>query len=257
MEKTLQVLNALEHDGIFRRYAIGGAMAATFYAEPVLTFDLAVFVLLPPAHAAGGLLSPAPLYEGLRRRSYVEEGECVLIEGVPVQFLPAYNTLIEEALTEARETLYERTPTRVLRAEHVAAIAVQTGREKDRQRVRLLTEQVSMDSDYLSDVLARHGLEGKWKQWTPRLLKLPASSPQRNGADSGWLRFRSHTRFAWSFSCSGWQRRSCGHAAGVFACGRLTRGHPSGSNHRPSPRPLTTRTGRLHSFIELLSPLSF
>ncbi len=47
MEKTLQVLNALERDGLFRRYAIGGAMAATFYIEPVLTFDLDVFILLP------------------------------------------------------------------------------------------------------------------------------------------------------------------------------------------------------------------
>ncbi len=167
MEKTLQVLNALEHDGVFRRYAIGGAMAATFYAEPVLTFDLDVFVLLPPAHAAGGLLSLAPLYEDLRRRGYVEEGDCVLIEGVPVQFLPAYNTLIEEALTEARETLYEHTPTRVLRAEHLAAIAVQTGREKDRERVRMLAEQAPMDTVYLCGVLTRHGLEGKWKQWTP------------------------------------------------------------------------------------------
>ena len=55
----------------------------------------------------------------------------------------------------------------MLRAEHLVAIAVQTGREKDHQRVRLLTEQVAMDSEYLSGVLARHGLEGKWKQWTP------------------------------------------------------------------------------------------
>jgi hypothetical protein len=45
--KTLQILNALERDGIIIRYAIGGAMAATFYAESVLTFDLHIFVLLP------------------------------------------------------------------------------------------------------------------------------------------------------------------------------------------------------------------
>ena len=167
MEKTLQVLNSLEHDGVVRRYAIGGGMAATFYAEPVLTFDLDIFILLPQAQATGGLLSLAPLYEDLRRRGYVEEGECVLIEGVAVQFLPAYNRLLEEALTEARETRYENTLTRVLRAEHLVAIAVQTGREKDRQRVRMLTEQVPMDSEYLSGVLARHGLEVKWKQWAP------------------------------------------------------------------------------------------
>ena len=53
MEKTLQLVNTLEHDGIVRRYAIGGAMAATFYAEPALTFDLDIFVLLPQAQAAG------------------------------------------------------------------------------------------------------------------------------------------------------------------------------------------------------------
>ena len=167
MEKTLQVLNSLEREGIIRRYAIGGAMAATFYAEPVLTFDLDVFVLLPQAQTTGSMLSLAALYEDLRRRGYVEEGECVIIEGVPVQFLPVYNRLLEEAMAEARDTRYENMLTRVLRAEHLVAIAIQTGREKDRQRVRMLLEQAPLDSEYLSGVLARHDLEVKWKQWTP------------------------------------------------------------------------------------------
>lgn len=164
MEKTLQVLNALERDGVIRRYAIGGAMGATFYAEPLLTFDLAVFVLLP--QDAGGLISLGPLYEALRARGYSEEGECILIEGVPVQFLPAYNALLEEALADAREMLYEQTTTRVLRAEHLVAIAVQTGRGKDRERVRLLREQTELDMTFLAGVLARHGLELVWNRWT-------------------------------------------------------------------------------------------
>ena len=164
MEKTLQILNALEQDGLLVRYAIGGAMGATFYTEPVLTFDLDIFVVLP--QTAGGLLTLAPLYDALRARGYAEEGECVNIEGIPVQFLPAYNALLEEALAEARETLYVNTPTRVLRAEHLAAIAVQTGRDKDRQRVRLLLEQAPLDREYLAAVLVRHNLEARWKQWT-------------------------------------------------------------------------------------------
>ena len=121
-------------------------MGATFYIEPVLTFDLDVFVVLPQTSG------------GLRARGYREEKECVNIEGVPVQFLPAYNALLEEALAEARETRYEATPTRVLRAEHLLAIALQTGRDKDRERVRLLREQASLDQKYLAAVLARHGL---------------------------------------------------------------------------------------------------
>lgn len=164
MEKTLQVLDSLERDGVLSRYAIGGAMAAAFYIEPVLTFDLDIFVILP--QTAGGLVTLEPLYEALRARGYAEEGECMNIEGVPVQFLPAHNDLLAEALAEARETLYEQTPTRVLRVEHLAAIALQTGRDKDRERLRLFRQQARLDDDYLKRVLARHGLEAKWKQWT-------------------------------------------------------------------------------------------
>src|SRR3990172_12706791 len=106
MEQTLSVLNALEREGILGRYAIGGAMGATFYTEPVLTFDLDVLVVLP--RTTSGLLTLAPLYEALRTRGYMEEGECVDIEGVPVQFLPAYNALLEEALKGARGSLYQQ-----------------------------------------------------------------------------------------------------------------------------------------------------
>ncbi|MBI2752878.1 MAG: hypothetical protein HYX46_05115 [Betaproteobacteria bacterium] len=164
MERTLRVLNELEQTGVLGRHAIGGAMGATFYVEPLLTFDLDIFVVLPETPA--GLLTLAPLYEALRGRGYAEAGECVEIEGVPVQFLPAFNPLLREALAEARETLYEQTPIRVLRAEHLLAIALQTGRNKDRERVRLLHEQAPLDRGYLISVLQRHGLEARWREWT-------------------------------------------------------------------------------------------
>ena len=139
-------------------------MGATFYVEPLLTFDLDVFVLLEAG--AGGWLSLTPIYEALRRRGYAEEGECVLIEGVPVRFLRVDNALLEEALSDARETPYEEATTRVLRGEHLVAICVQTGREKDRERVRLFREQGKLDHPYLAGVLARHHLEERWNLWT-------------------------------------------------------------------------------------------
>ena len=61
MEKTLQVLNDLVRDWVLSRNAIAGAMGATFYAEPVLTFDLDIFVILP--QTGSGLLTLEPLYE--------------------------------------------------------------------------------------------------------------------------------------------------------------------------------------------------
>ena len=164
MKRTLEILQELERAGIMSRHAIGGAMGATFYVEPFLTFDLDVFVLLP--RTAGGLLTLTPLYDALRARGYAVEGEHVNIEGVPVQFIPAYNALLEEALQEAREVPYEDARARVLRGEHLAAICIHTGRPKDRERVRLLREQAALDEDYLAAVLARHGLAVKWREWT-------------------------------------------------------------------------------------------
>jgi hypothetical protein len=164
VKRTIEVLNELETEGVFSRYAIGGAMGAIFYTEPFLTFDLDVFVILPTTEA--GLLSLAPIYEALCTRGYREEKETILIEGVPVQFLPAYNALIEEALREAQDTTYENVPTRILRSEYLVAIALQTGRSKDRDRVRILREQAKLDMNLLAAILKRHELEEKWKQWT-------------------------------------------------------------------------------------------
>jgi hypothetical protein len=54
----------------------------------------------------------------------------------------------------------------VVRAEHLIAVALQTGRSKDRARVAMLREQASLDLNLLADILKRHQLEEKWKLWT-------------------------------------------------------------------------------------------
>lgn len=163
MEATLIVLNELEREGVISRYAIGGAVGAIFYMEPFLTYDLDVFVLLP--RTSGGQRTLAPIYESLKGRGCEEDGECLLVEGMPVQFLPAYNPLLEEALTEARETRYAETVTRVLRPEHLAAIMVQTGRDKDRQRFAAFMEQAELDADYLREALERYQLTERFNTW--------------------------------------------------------------------------------------------
>ncbi len=163
MEDALKVLNDLVRDGVLGRYAIGGAVGAIFYMEPFLTFDLDVFVV--PPETAGGLVTLSPVYEALRRRGCTEDGECILIQGMPVQFLPAHNALIREALDESRETQYGDTVTRVMRPEHLAAIMVQTGRDKDRQRFSTFMSQAPHDADYLGKVLARHQLTERFTAW--------------------------------------------------------------------------------------------
>jgi hypothetical protein len=163
MEVALGVLNELESEGIFDRYAIGGAVGAIFYMEPFLTYDLDVFVLLPVTE--GGLVTLSPIYEALRVRGFPAEGECVIIGGMPVQFLPAYNPLLEEALEQSREVIYVETPTRVLRPEHLVAIMVQTGRSKDRQRFATFMEEAPLEPAYLMDILDRHQLRARYESW--------------------------------------------------------------------------------------------
>ncbi len=42
MKETLTIIEQLHADGVIWPYAIGGAVAATFYLEPVSTLDLNV-----------------------------------------------------------------------------------------------------------------------------------------------------------------------------------------------------------------------
>jgi hypothetical protein len=163
MEMTLGVLNRLVDNGVIGQYAVGGAMGAMFYSEPISTFDLDIFVVLP--RLASGLLTLAPLYEHLSLLGYKADGECIDIEGVPVQFLPAYNELVEEGLREATILAYGSTPVRVLTAEHLIAIAIQTGREKDRIRVRMLLDEATIDMSRLDGILQRHALTAKGRLW--------------------------------------------------------------------------------------------
>ena len=111
MENTLAIINQLEQAGIIGRYTIGGAVAATRYVEPIQTYDLDIFVILPVAPS--GLLSLTPIYSELIQRGCIPQGEFILVEGWPVQFLPVYNALTEEALAQAVEVEFGSTPTRV------------------------------------------------------------------------------------------------------------------------------------------------
>ena len=102
---ALRVVNGLEKDGVVSAYAVGGAMAMLFWAEPTVTFDLDVFVLLP-GNVEGPIVSLEPIYRVLRARGCEVVAEHVVIHGTPVQFLVSPNALADEAIgTAARQEL--------------------------------------------------------------------------------------------------------------------------------------------------------
>ncbi len=161
MQKTLAILNELESAGLVERYAIGGAMAGFFYAEAVVTEDLDAFVLLK---TSGGLISLTPLYDFLKQRGATEEREHLWLAGTLVQLIPTFDALTEEAVREAVEKTVGQTTTRVMRVEHLIAIALKTGRAKDFARVSLLLEQAEVDETRLQKILARHQLQDRWEK---------------------------------------------------------------------------------------------
>ena len=160
----------MQADGVIGGYAIGGAVGATFYLEPVATLDIDIFVSFRNV-SEGGLISLSPIWEYLTGRGYKTEGEYIVIEGWPVQFLPLGNTLAEEALAQAIETDLDGVPTRVMTAEHLTAIALETGRGKDHVRILQFIESGALEPDKLDGILKRHGLVEKWEQFGDKFLK--------------------------------------------------------------------------------------
>jgi hypothetical protein len=170
IQAVIETINRMRVDGVIERYAIGGAVGATFYLEPVATLDVDVFVEF---HTEPGsrIVSPEPIFRYLRDRGCTMEGEYVVIAGWPVQFLPVGSALVQEALAAAIEKDVEGTPARVFTAEHIAAIALETGRAKDKARVLQFIEAGALDLPRLHEILARHGLGSAWQQFERQFLQ--------------------------------------------------------------------------------------
>ncbi|HEY2800444.1 MAG TPA: hypothetical protein VGI85_07615 [Chthoniobacterales bacterium] len=168
MKETLSVINRLRQDGVIGPYAIGGAVGATLYLEPMATVDVDVFVLFEPAPL---LLTLTPIYEACARMGYKAEGEAIQIEGWPVQFLAASDPLLAEAVREALTRESDGITTRVMSAEHLMAIALRTGRAKDHARLVMFVEAAVFDMGRLRAILGRYSLLEAWGKFEQRFLQ--------------------------------------------------------------------------------------
>ena len=156
---ALRAINDLKNDGVIEEYAIAGAMALVFWTEPVATYDLDVLVFLPEENRP--IVTLAPIYEWAARRGHDSEAEHVLIEGVPVQFLPSHDELADEAIETARTLDYEGVPVRVVRPEYLVALYLEPSARmpKRRERAAALAESGTLDRDLLNEILTRFNLK--------------------------------------------------------------------------------------------------
>ena len=117
MREALQVLLQLRSEGVLAEFAIGDAIAASFYTPAVATEDLDIFAFLTPSPSR--LLVLTPLYERLVSLGGRVENEFVVIGTWPVQICrpvhlwwkkPLLSALIDKfALTQRWETYVRRT----------------------------------------------------------------------------------------------------------------------------------------------------
>ena len=169
IKEVIQAINQMQEDGVIERYAIGGAVGATFYLEPVATLDVDIFVAFR-SDPGNLLISPRPICDYLKARGGTVEGEYIVVGGWPVQFLPPTGPLAEEALAKAVEVDVEGTPARVFTAEHLAALALQTGRAKDKARLLQFVEAGALDVARFQSILERHGLVDAWQRFERQFL---------------------------------------------------------------------------------------
>ena len=151
----LRAANELVSVGLIKDYALGGALAAIYYTEPVTTYDADIVFIASDKTLSEGI--PA-IKAHLQSKGWRIEREHLLIKDFPVQFLAA-SGLTEEAVRNANSIEYEGVPAKVFRPEYIIAIAASVGRHKDFARIEQMLDQVKIDKLLLDDILRRYNLK--------------------------------------------------------------------------------------------------
>jgi hypothetical protein len=167
LKNLAALLNAMVEAGVIGGYALFGAVAQMRYTEAVATLDAAVLVSVANPEKLDVLAS---IYKFCAQRGYEPEGEAIKVGSWPVQFIPVFSQLTREAVDKADTADFENVPFRVVRAAHLAVIALSTGRAKDFARILALLESGSVVPSEIESLAQRHGLVEAWRRFRRKFL---------------------------------------------------------------------------------------
>ncbi len=169
IQDVISELNRIQTAGLISAYAIGGAVAASVYIEVGATVDVDVFVVFG-SDGAHTLAPLGPIWADLTSRGAKEDGQYLVIGDWPVQFLPPGTPLYDDAIRNACTQRFGDHEGRVMGPEHLAAIALATGRAKDYARVHEFFLRGKIDMDSLRRLIEQFGLQSQWTIFEKRFL---------------------------------------------------------------------------------------
>ncbi len=165
MKDVAQLLNDMLEDGVITNYAIFGAVAQMRYTEAVVTMDMDVLVALP---GEPGLDLLSPIYKFCESRGKLPEGEAIRVGDWPVQFIPAFSPLTEDAMTNAEKDNLGGVPIRVVTPVYLAVMALDVGRAKDLARILALIEQGAVTKGEIRGLAGKYALLPAWEKFERR-----------------------------------------------------------------------------------------
>lgn len=151
---VFRVIHSLKTKGVVDDYAIGGTIAALFYAEATRCFDLRVCVL----HAH----HPTRFQEWLQRHELQSDDGFVSVHGAAVSLEEARDSLQLQAIRAANTFDYDGVSVRVMSAGHL--IAFNIGDRKSRYGYfSSYFAKNTVDIPRLEAVLEKAGLLSRWR----------------------------------------------------------------------------------------------
>lgn len=150
LPEALTTLNRLQGKGVIKDYAIAGAHAVAAYIEPHHTYDLDILIRLKDdsdLHA---------LYDYFRTLGNEIKGLHIVIDDVPVHFLPSYIGPIYSAAIE-NANIIEELSCKVVSEEYLIALLLIAYRPQDRIDTRQLLPLANRQ--ILDEIVGRFGNE--------------------------------------------------------------------------------------------------
>lgn len=161
---VIAVLDQMCAERIIRKFAVGGAFAATLHDEPIATRDLDIFFLFSKEQNSL-VLDLSEIYDFALRLGFTFDHEFINIHGWLVQFVEvSRNSLWIEALDGTTEIFIGNSRLAVITPDYLAAMWLLAGRNKDFAKMAIFFDNGLVDQANFLKIVERHELTLKWSK---------------------------------------------------------------------------------------------